>query len=44
MDTHYAQVGKTIRETGQMDEKTEELLKEGIETYKAEFKKNSGIS
>ena len=44
MDTHYAQVGKTIRETGQMGEKTEELLKEGIETYKAEFKKNSGIS
>ena len=44
MDTHYAQVGKAIRETGQMDEKTEELLKEGIETYKAEFKKISGIS
>ena len=44
MDTHYAEVGKTIRNTGQMDEKAEKMLKEGIELYKKEFKKNAGIA
>ncbi len=37
MDTQYPEVGKTIRETGQMDERAEELLKEGIEIYKKDF-------
>jgi len=40
MDTHYPEVGKTIKETGQMDERTEEKLKEGIEVYKKDFIKN----
>lgn len=39
IDTHYPEVGKTIRQTGQMDEATENKLKEGIEIYKEEFKK-----
>ena len=40
MDTQYPEVGKTIKETGQMDERTEEKLKEGIEVYKKDFIKN----
>ena len=40
MDTQYPEVGKTIKETGQLDESAEEKLKEGIETYKKEFAKN----
>lgn len=39
IDTHYPEVGKTIRQTGQMDEAIENKLKEGIEIYKEEFKK-----
>ena len=39
MDTQYPEVGKTIRETGQMDERTENLLVEGIDAYKKEFLK-----
>lgn len=39
MDTQYPEVGKTIRETGQMDEMTENLLVEGIDAYKKEFLK-----
>lgn len=39
IDTHYPEVGKTIRQTGQMDEAAENKLKEGIEIYKEEFKK-----
>ncbi|MBR3786778.1 MAG: F0F1 ATP synthase subunit alpha [Firmicutes bacterium] len=40
MDTQYPEVGKTIKETGQMDERAEEKLKEGIEVYKKDFIKN----
>lgn len=39
IDTHYPEVGKAIRQTGQMDEAIENKLKEGIEIYKEEFKK-----
>lgn len=40
MDTQYPEVGKTIVETGQLDEAAEEKLKEGLEIYKKEFKKS----
>ena len=40
MDTQYPEVGKTIKETGQMDEKAEDQLKEGIEIYKKTFAKD----
>ena len=40
IDTHYPEVGKTIKATGQMDEKAEAQLKEGLEIYKKEFAKN----
>ena len=40
MDTQYPEVGKTIKETGQMDEKAEDQLKEGIEIYKKQFAKD----
>ena len=40
MDTQYPEVGKTIKETGQMDETAEEQLKEGIEIYKKTFAKD----
>ena len=43
MDTHYAHVGKNIKRTGQIDEETEEQLKEGIEMFKSGFKKKLGI-
>lgn len=39
IDTHYPEVSKTIRQTGQMDEAIENKLKEGIVIYKEEFKK-----
>ena len=42
MDTQYPEVGKTIRETGQMDERAENMLAEGIEKYKQEFFKIIG--
>ncbi|QIB70594.1 F0F1 ATP synthase subunit alpha [Aminipila butyrica] len=34
MDTQYAQVGKTIKESGKLDEATEATLKEAISKYK----------
>ena len=40
IDTHYPEVGKTIKATGQMDEKAEEQLKEGLEIYKKQFAKD----
>lgn len=40
MDTQYPEVGKTIVETGQLDEAAENKLKEGLEIYKKEFKKS----
>ncbi|MDO5414065.1 MAG: F0F1 ATP synthase subunit alpha [Bacillota bacterium] len=42
MDTQYPQVSKTIKETGQLDEKAEELLIEGIDKYKQDFFKSIG--
>ncbi|MBQ4596371.1 MAG: F0F1 ATP synthase subunit alpha, partial [Firmicutes bacterium] len=42
MDTQYPEVGKNIRETGQLDEKAEKLLVEGIDKYKQEFFKSIG--
>ncbi|MDO4745375.1 MAG: F0F1 ATP synthase subunit alpha [Bacillota bacterium] len=43
MDTHHPEVGKNIKATGQMDEATEEALKEGLETYKKEFAKEYAL-
>ncbi|MFR6259097.1 MAG: F0F1 ATP synthase subunit alpha, partial [Anaerovoracaceae bacterium] len=37
MDTHYAQVGKSIKESGVVSEEAEEQLKEAIEICKKEF-------
>jgi F-type H+-transporting ATPase subunit alpha len=34
MDTQYPQVGKNIKATGKLDERTEEILKEAIDKYK----------
>jgi F-type H+-transporting ATPase subunit alpha len=37
MDSVYPNVGKTIAETGNLDETTEAALNQGIQEYKAEF-------
>jgi F-type H+-transporting ATPase subunit alpha len=39
MDAQYPEVGKSIRETGDLQEETEASLRKGIEEYKAEFLK-----
>lgn len=39
IDTKYPEIYRTIRETKQMDEATEELLKKAIEQFKVEFNK-----
>lgn len=38
----YQTVGKTIKDTGDLDEKTEEQLKKGIEEFKQIYEKNKG--
>ena len=43
MDTQYPQVEKAIRETGEISEETEKLLKEGIELFRKDLKKELGI-
>ncbi len=43
MDTHYPEVGKSIKQSGQLAEDMEAKLKEGIEAYKTDFKKEYGI-
>lgn len=37
IDTQYPEVGKTIKETGKLDEFAEAKLKEGLEIYKKDF-------
>ena len=43
MDTQYPQVEKAIRETGEISEETKKLLKEGIELFRKDLKKELGI-
>ncbi|MDO4485455.1 MAG: F0F1 ATP synthase subunit alpha [Bacillota bacterium] len=44
MDTHYPEVGRSIKETGQLTEEAESKLKEGLELYRKEFLKGLGLS
>ncbi|MDR1292801.1 MAG: hypothetical protein LBJ91_05360 [Clostridiales Family XIII bacterium] len=39
MDAQYPEVGKSIRETGELSGDAEQTLRKGIEEYKAEFLK-----
>jgi F-type H+-transporting ATPase subunit alpha len=39
MDAQYPDVGRTLRETGELSEAAEEQLRKGVEEYKAEFVK-----
>ena len=43
MDTQYPEVGKVIKDTGVLDVKTEEKLKEGLEIFKKEFSREHGL-
>ncbi len=43
MDIQYPEVGKSIKETGQMSAETEEELKKAIDVYKQQFKKEIGL-
>lgn len=43
MSTQYPQVEKSIKETGEIGEDAEKQLKEGIELFKKDFKKELGI-
>ena len=43
MDTQYAEVGKSIRNTGVLSEDMEEDLKKGIDIYKQEFMREHGL-
>lgn len=43
MRTHHPNVGKAIKETGELSADTEEQLKEAIEAYKTEFSKENGL-
>lgn len=43
MDVQYPEVGKAIRESGQMSAETEEVLKKAIDVYKQQFKKEIGL-
>ncbi|MGN0703891.1 MAG: F0F1 ATP synthase subunit alpha [Lentihominibacter sp.] len=44
MDTQYPDVGRSIRETGQLSDDAETNLKEGIELYRKDFLKSLGLS
>jgi F-type H+-transporting ATPase subunit alpha len=39
MDAQYPEVGKSIRETGELSSEAEQILRKGIQEYKAEFLK-----
>ena len=43
MDTQYPEVGKVIKDTGVLDVKTEEKLKEGLVIFKKEFSREHGL-
>ena len=43
MSTQYPQVEKSIKDTGEIGEDAEKQLKEGIELFKKDFKKELGI-
>lgn len=43
MAAQYPQVEKSIRETGEISDEAEKQLKEGIETFKKDFKKEFGL-
>ena len=43
METQHPQVARTIRDTGELDEEAEKQLKEGIEAFKKDFKKELGL-
>lgn len=44
MDTHYSEVGKAIKESGQLDKDVEEKLVEGLEVFKKSFMKDLGLA
>lgn len=44
MDTQYPDVGRSIKETGQLSDDAETKLKEGIELYRKDFLKSLGLS
>ena len=44
MATHYPQVGAAIKESGEMSEASEKLLKEGLDLLKKDFLKEFGLS
>jgi len=43
MHERYPEVGRTIRETGDLPEETERLLRKAIEEFKEEFKRRHGL-
>ena len=43
MRERYPEVGRTIRETGDLPEETEKLLRKAIEEFKGEFKRRHGL-
>lgn len=44
MDTQYPEVGRTIKEAGQLSDDAENKLREGIELYRKDFLKSLGLS
>ncbi len=43
MDTHYPEVGKAIKASGQLEQDTEEKLVEGLTVFKKSFMKDLGL-
>lgn len=43
MDTHYPEVGKAIKASGQLEKETEEKLAEGLTVFKKSFMKDLGL-
>ena len=44
MDTQYPEVGRSIKDTGQLSDDAEKELREGIELYRKDFLKSIGLS